>query len=221
MLSLFHDRVMISVPVKGCVWDMNNKERIFETALDLFCEKGFSATSIRDITRSLSLSVSAFYNHFKSKNQLLQEIYKHYMNLYVEPSDTQPDYESLLDAFGPVGIFRRLAQQFIDSMLNEKIAKLGRVIVMEQYTNRTAGEIARRDRQKLITSMEEIFMLMDRKGLICVKDPVLTSRLVGYAYLGFFSDNNYDHLMEGKDPQKIILAQLEMVENFMKEIMSP
>ena len=40
-------------------------------ALDLFTERGFDATSMRDIASALGLSPGAFYHHFPSKEALL------------------------------------------------------------------------------------------------------------------------------------------------------
>jgi AcrR family transcriptional regulator len=40
-------------------------------ALDLFGQKGYQATSIRDIARHAHLAIGSFYQHFRSKRQLL------------------------------------------------------------------------------------------------------------------------------------------------------
>ena len=46
-------------------------ERIIEVALDLFSERGYEATSMRDIASALGLSPGAFYHHFPSKEAVL------------------------------------------------------------------------------------------------------------------------------------------------------
>jgi AcrR family transcriptional regulator len=47
------------------------KEKIIEVAVNLFGEKGFAATSIREIANQLNISVAALYYYFKSKEDLL------------------------------------------------------------------------------------------------------------------------------------------------------
>jgi AcrR family transcriptional regulator len=42
-----------------------------DVALDLFTERGYDATSMRDIAASLGLSPGAFYHHFPSKEAVL------------------------------------------------------------------------------------------------------------------------------------------------------
>jgi AcrR family transcriptional regulator len=46
-------------------------ERIMDVALDLFIERGFDGTSMRDIAAALGLSPGAFYHHFPSKEAVL------------------------------------------------------------------------------------------------------------------------------------------------------
>lgn len=43
-------------------------------AVDLFAERGFLATTIRDITGACGVTAAAFYNHFDSKEALLYAI---------------------------------------------------------------------------------------------------------------------------------------------------
>lgn len=56
------------------------KLKIIEKAVDLFAEKGFSDTSVQDITDACGISKGSFYLSFKSKNDLLLEIFQHFCN---------------------------------------------------------------------------------------------------------------------------------------------
>ncbi len=53
----------------------NTKERIKETALRLFVEKGIAETSIRDIAQDAEVSQGAMYNHYASKDELVWELF--------------------------------------------------------------------------------------------------------------------------------------------------
>ncbi|SFF56791.1 transcriptional regulator, TetR family [Halobacillus alkaliphilus] len=54
------------------------KKNIIEQAIKLFARKGFSSTSVQEIAKECNISKGAFYLHFKSKDELLYELFEHY-----------------------------------------------------------------------------------------------------------------------------------------------
>lgn len=50
------------------------KQLIMNTALELFAENGFHATSISQIAQKAKISKGLTYNYFESKNEILEEI---------------------------------------------------------------------------------------------------------------------------------------------------
>lgn len=52
----------------------DTKDNILNVSLKMFAEKGYHASSIRKITSSLGLRESALYNHFSSKESILEEL---------------------------------------------------------------------------------------------------------------------------------------------------
>lgn len=53
---------------------LSRKDQIFETAERMFKEKGFMATSMRDIAAELDLEAASLYSHIKSKDEILETI---------------------------------------------------------------------------------------------------------------------------------------------------
>ena len=54
------------------------KLRILNSALDLFCTRGYSETSIRDIATAAGITSGSIYGHFSSKDELLQYMLNDY-----------------------------------------------------------------------------------------------------------------------------------------------
>ena len=58
----------------------NTKEKIFDVSLELFSQKGFNNTSVRQIAREVGIKESSIYNHYPSKQAILDEILKTFQN---------------------------------------------------------------------------------------------------------------------------------------------
>ena len=52
----------------------DTRSRIQEIALELFAEKGYDATSLREISERLGFTKAALYYHFKSKEEIVESI---------------------------------------------------------------------------------------------------------------------------------------------------
>lgn len=54
--------------------EKSRRTEIIETAARMFRQKGFSATSTRDIARGLGMQSPSLYNHISSKQEILNEL---------------------------------------------------------------------------------------------------------------------------------------------------
>ena len=83
-------------------------ELIRKTALKLFAEKGYDATSINEIAQSAGISKGLMYNYFKSKDELLQIIW----------DDLGTEFENMIDPNHDSHITDREAEDFIDFLFD-------------------------------------------------------------------------------------------------------
>lgn len=58
----------------------NTKERILHAAEDLFAQHGFAGTSLRQVTSRADVNIAAVNYHFGSKENLVNEVFKHRMD---------------------------------------------------------------------------------------------------------------------------------------------
>jgi AcrR family transcriptional regulator len=78
------------------------RERLKAAALDRFGQRGYQATSISDIARHARLAIGSFYQHFRSKRQLLlvlmDDLLEKLCRLDLRPK-AAPDVRASLRAF--------------------------------------------------------------------------------------------------------------------------
>ncbi len=53
-----------------------SRDKIYEVAIRLFSKKGMEKTTIREICHEAGMSVGSFYNHFKSKEDIIYVTFK-------------------------------------------------------------------------------------------------------------------------------------------------
>ena len=78
------------------------KSELIKQSINLFVEKGFSATSIQDIVDTIGVTKGSFYYHFKSKEALLMDIHSNYIDDLLRRQktilDTEKSYKDKLMA---------------------------------------------------------------------------------------------------------------------------
>ena len=56
------------------------RQRIYDAAIDLFAEKGFHGTSVRDLAQVVGVEAASLYHHFPSKQDLLRTMFDRFMD---------------------------------------------------------------------------------------------------------------------------------------------
>ena len=148
----------------------DTKERILAAALDMFSQKGYDGTNIRELTASLGLVKSAMYRHFASKeeiwNALLDEMIAYYGARFGSPERLPPVPDSTEElvamTMGMVNLTVR----------DERIVKTRKVLSIEQFRDGRARELATKHfLTGLIDMFTPIFAGMMDKGLLRRDDP--------------------------------------------------
>ncbi|MFD2445316.1 TetR/AcrR family transcriptional regulator [Bacillus sp. CGMCC 1.16607] len=135
---------------------LNTKDRILNASIDLISQKGFSGVSIREITRAVGIKESSLYNHFKTKDEILDVIFIQFIE---EFSKTVPPVEMLdaiLENLGLEQFFEKGFENFkkhIDQPLNEKY---WRILYIEHYRCKKIRDIFLQDIIKFTLDFLEI-----------------------------------------------------------------
>ncbi|OBB06261.1 TetR family transcriptional regulator [Mycobacteriaceae bacterium 1482268.1] len=74
---------------------VSRRDELLELAARMFAERGLRATTVRDIADSAGILSGSLYHHFKSKEQMVEEVLRDFLDWlfdrYQEIVDTQPN----------------------------------------------------------------------------------------------------------------------------------
>ena len=150
----------------------DTKERILTAALELFSQKGYEGTNIRELSASLGLVKSGIYKHYESKedvwNALLDRMIAYYGERFGSAEHVPPVPESL------EGLVEMTMQMVHVTVHDNLIVMTRRLLSIEQFRDERARDLATKH---FLTGLTEMFIpvfsgMMD-KGLIRRDDPAM------------------------------------------------
>lgn len=119
------------------------KAKIFDSALDLFVEKGFNNVGVKDIADAVKIRQSAIYNHFKSKQEILDTVYDFFCYYYQADRPDLEDLEDVLQKGSVLDILKAIRYDF-DESYKEKLFKAILILFQEKFTNTKAREVVKK-----------------------------------------------------------------------------
>ena len=150
------------------------KERILDSALTLFAEKGYDGVGVDFIAEKSGLKGPSLYKHFKGKEEILDTLISRVENYYeinfgseMHPGKIPSSMEELIDIS-----LKRI--QF--SLHDDVIRKTRRILTMEQFRSERIARLATRYNLENIQGMYcKIFQGMMDAGMMRRDDPTLLS----------------------------------------------
>lgn len=139
----------------------NTREILLKNAINLFSQKGYSNTSIREIGKKAGISSSIIYHYFKNKEEMLFEIvHSSTKDLIRSLRETE---ERISD---PVECLREmLTEQTVIFSLKRK--KEGKILAIDSYQLRgKRGDINRKMQREIYDLYKEKIMEIKEKGLL-------------------------------------------------------
>jgi AcrR family transcriptional regulator len=141
---------------------------ILEAALDLFAEKGYFGTSLRDISKTVGVRGSALYNYFSSKEALFEAL------LLASHAEKVDRFSAVLAE--PVTDIRGLLEQFatlaLDAFCEPQQQKLFRILMSDGVRLAREGRVNLFEREG--SGKDRLDVLMQRlvrEGWLRASDP--------------------------------------------------
>jgi len=160
---------------------MATKEIIFEKALMLFSENGYTATSIRHICSEVGIKESSFYNHYKGKDQLLDAIFESFRRALLSNAVSNEQLDLLTTQFSLKEMLQNGLKQYIGIWENPTAAQMWFVVSMEQYRNSKAGQIIIDESNNRISRTAYTFEQFQKKGKMKLGDPLILANLYSFS----------------------------------------
>lgn len=201
---------------------MNTKDKIWNTALDLFSKSGFEGVSVRDIASAVGVRESALYRHYKNKREIYDVIlvqYHTHMNAFFAQLSLENSEGEFINGKNAVDFFGTVTEQqlivmgrqiFYFLFCDQISAKVRRMLTIEQYKSKAAAELYRKiSFEDALSYQSGLFQDMIKHGLFRQTDPyIMALHFVAPMFLFFYKFDD--------DEQGLALAQ-EMVGEHIKQ----
>ena len=192
-------------PTKADQSKLGNRDRILQTSIALFAQKGYGNVTTREIAAQVGIKAASIYNHFPSKEAILDEIVACLcdgLHTWVHPAF---DTAQALDARGFLARVQTANEAFFS---DPQHANIGLIVMREQFQNERVRaillvEMIETPRRMIAAYFERLM----QAGQMRVADPAFAAR----EYHAFFVYEFYETALAFglHPPAADILAQRE------------
>ena len=183
---------------------MSTKEKILDAAIELFAKRGFNEVSVRDITRAVGIKESSLYNHFSSKQQILDEIFNYLDHEFSGMSIPEDEAVKLIDGMDPAEFMDMCIMNFKMYFGKPKLIRIWRIISIERFRNKRANEFFIKNLVDYpLMYQSNVFDGMIIKGNIADADPKVLARafysFILFIYMRYFEVDSSEYSLPEAD----------------------
>ena len=145
---------------------MKKKEKIFHVSIDLFSKYGYDGVSIRKIASEVGIKESSIYNHYKSKESIMDSILDYYIERMLANDIPLNQASTNLDV-GFDYFYNAGFKAFLSPLKDEEMSKITRIILIESFRNEKIRKFMKKSIiEDAIDGWIDLFDLMKSKRLI-------------------------------------------------------
>jgi len=198
---------------------VTTKEKIFNVAIDLFSRNGYNEVSIRKIAKEVGIKESSIYYHYSKKEDILDDIFKYFMDRMNKAEISDSDMKELLNQ-NPKIIYHFGSEAVKEQFSQLKMTKILRLIFIELYHNKKIREFFLNEIiDKSIMFWTSFFQTLRDKKIIRPCDPKeLAENYYNYSMFKMFEAII---LKYPEDPREINIDEIfDNIENHFNFILS-
>lgn len=184
--------------------------------LRLASKKGLGAVSMNMIAESVGIKKPSLYNHFKSKDELIDSMYQYLREKAKEKTNVEINF-SVFESMSINDILKTMVNNYI-TMNNESNVKMFyKVMYSERAISKVAAKIILSETERMINATKEIFLICEEKKLLKFEDVQLSATSFALTIHGFM-DYAYDkEFCMSETPDKIKLLINRYIDIFCNE----
>ena len=183
--------------------EVKTKDRILNAAIDLFSKDGYSATSMRNLAAKSGIKVSSLYNHYQSKEEILDSILQFYKTEISKEKLPDEALDQITAAYSPFEILYTGFNQIKEAAFSDKIRNTAKILLMELYRNKKVRDFyVNFSLNENIDSYKKLFGKLAEKNKIKKHDiAVLASTYMGM--INFFYHEYFIYITDDRDTKQL------------------
>lgn len=137
---------------------MNRKEEIIFATLELASQKGLSNISMQQIADKVGIKKPSLYNHFKSKEEIIDTMYHYLRNKTKEKNSIITfDYGMFVQDKSAEEVLTQSVTNYINMNQDKKMFMFYKIIYSERAINPTAAKILTEETNCMISATKNLF----------------------------------------------------------------
>ena len=155
--------------------DTRKKEIIMAT-LELAANKGLSNVSMNMIADKVGIKKPSLYNHFSSKEELVEAMYQYLREEAKRNANIGPiDYTSLFKGKTALDVLRITVGGYFNMNKQEHLLNFYKVIYSERTLQPMAAQIMVEETEKMINATKQLFYAMQVHQLLYFDNPDMSA----------------------------------------------
>lgn len=149
----------------------DRKKDIIEATLKLASAHGLGTVSMQQIANEVGISKASLYNHFSSRDEIVEAMYESLRAISKEKSGVgKVDYDSLASAKSLKEILSGAVNSYRKIVSDPNLLLFYKLIMSERSINTAAAEIMVKETKTMIDASKALFYALQVKGIADFKD---------------------------------------------------
>ena len=122
---------------------VGTKDRIINTAILLFSDRGYSKVSVRDIAEGVGIKAASLYSHFKSKEEILHRLYDYFFENQYKVRPKIEELVKLVETMHPLEVLGKVDFRY-SKEIQENMDRIAIIGFMEWRTDSRSQEFIKK-----------------------------------------------------------------------------